>query len=293
MERMRKNRANKGFTLIELVVVIAVIAVLAVLGTISVLNTLEKSRVSAAMSDMSTVKSAAMMEYSDTSFWAKGDAAVEGDAIVDLVSDPGRAGWEGPYMDREINKNPWKGDFKLVNDGSELYMTLEGVPAKSAQQIADSYNSSREGAKQVMTFLALDADGNVVNAEYATSGEADAADLDGTDNDGVVVLKYTITDVSTKLAVAPAVRTDAEDMEALVVADGAKVAVITMDNAGAGETLEVVSSDEAIATAAGDDATGNVTITPVAVGDAVVTVNVKDITGEVVRTLDITVQVDA
>jgi|SRR5699024_5013512 len=62
-----KNKNNKGFTLVEILVVIAIIGILAVVAVPSLFKNIEKAKIAELEADISTLRSAALSYYADTS----------------------------------------------------------------------------------------------------------------------------------------------------------------------------------------------------------------------------------
>ena len=62
-----KNKNNKGFTLVELLVVIAIIGILAVVAVPALFKNIEKAKIADLEADISTLRSAALSYYADTS----------------------------------------------------------------------------------------------------------------------------------------------------------------------------------------------------------------------------------
>ena len=62
-----KNKNNKGFTLVELLVVIAIIGILAVVAVPALFKNIEKAKIAELEADISTLRSAALSYYADTS----------------------------------------------------------------------------------------------------------------------------------------------------------------------------------------------------------------------------------
>ena len=64
---LNKNKNNKGFTLVELLVVIAIIGILAVVAVPALFKNIEKAKIADLEADISTLRSAALSYYADTS----------------------------------------------------------------------------------------------------------------------------------------------------------------------------------------------------------------------------------
>ena len=64
---LNKNKNNEGFTLVELLVVIAIIGILAVVAVPALFKNIEKAKIADLEADISTLRSAALSYYADTS----------------------------------------------------------------------------------------------------------------------------------------------------------------------------------------------------------------------------------
>lgn len=124
----------KGFTLVELLVVIAIIAILAGIVTPNAFNAIEKAKVAKAEADYRAIKSAVLNYYADTGQWpsnlgTKDDSPSWKENIKHLTGpDPGVPGWNGPYLEKWPEKNPWGGWYLFVNwTGND---SPWGAPAK-------------------------------------------------------------------------------------------------------------------------------------------------------------------
>lgn len=146
-------RVKKYFTLVELVVVIVIISVLAVILTLHALQAIEKAKVSRAVADMRSIKSAIGALYADTgqwpgavghilrpdllSFWVRLSNEVTtwptpGPQVYEsglMQNDSGAGaplpGWDGPYLEKISARYPWGGTLVLyvaTSDGG-------GIPA--------------------------------------------------------------------------------------------------------------------------------------------------------------------
>ncbi len=91
---------KKGFTLIELIVAIAIISILAAVIAPKAVKTIEKAKVARVVSDMRTVRNAALSFYNDVGFWP---GSMWGTMPHDPYS-PGKYG-EG-FLNPPILRNP-------------------------------------------------------------------------------------------------------------------------------------------------------------------------------------------
>ncbi|MCF7894113.1 MAG: type II secretion system protein GspG [Candidatus Omnitrophica bacterium] len=118
--RQEGGKMKKGFTLIELIVVIAIIAILAAIIAPNAFKAIEKAKITEAVGDFKTYKTALYTLYADTGKWGT-DAHYSGsnnyvamDNYTELIEDPGgMAGWDGPYLDKLKGKTPWEGTYVM------------------------------------------------------------------------------------------------------------------------------------------------------------------------------------
>ena len=104
-----KNNKKKGFTLVELLVVIGIIAILAAVVAPNAFKAVEKSKIATAEADTKAIGTAYSSYHIDTTKYIT-DATK-----ANLVTDPGSAvpGWNGPYIERIKDKNPWGGNYTI------------------------------------------------------------------------------------------------------------------------------------------------------------------------------------
>ena len=84
---------RKGFTLIEIIVAVAIVAVLAGAITPMVFRELVQAREDATERELATLADGLVDFYTDT-----GRLPSEAEGLAVLVTDPGAAGWQGPYV---------------------------------------------------------------------------------------------------------------------------------------------------------------------------------------------------
>ncbi|MBU2250668.1 MAG: type II secretion system protein GspG, partial [Candidatus Omnitrophica bacterium] len=96
---------KKSFTLIELIVVIAIIAILAAIIAPNAFRAIEKAKIVKTASDLKTIKAAILIYRTDTGAWpcpgVPGDCSANyiEDSNHCLLTNPGIAGWDGPYLE--------------------------------------------------------------------------------------------------------------------------------------------------------------------------------------------------
>lgn len=127
------RRAQGGFTLVELLLVLVILALIAGLVLPSIIGQAEGAKAKSASSQISRLSMAVESFYLDT-----GNTP---ERLEDLVSDPGgAAGWNGPYVKKQLLKDPWgreyqyaspgqHGDFDIYSYGADGQQGGEGTDA--------------------------------------------------------------------------------------------------------------------------------------------------------------------
>lgn len=114
------NTHSAGFTLIEILVVMAIIGMLAVMVAPNIFNQQAGAQRDAALSQISTLESAL-----DT---YRLDVGEYPDSLEGLMrNDSGRASWNGPYLRRDVPKDPWGNDYVYESDGREFTLYSYGA----------------------------------------------------------------------------------------------------------------------------------------------------------------------
>jgi len=148
----------KGFTLIELIVVIAIIAILAAIIAPNAFRAIEKGKISSTIGDCRAIKTAAMAYYADTGVWPADGATTNG-----FVTDDGRNGWDGPYLERWPARAAWGGTYTFQNDSARdwdgdgnndtaRYIEVTNVPLAAAQRIDDQLDGTRNNAAGTVQY---------------------------------------------------------------------------------------------------------------------------------------------
>jgi len=156
-------RSDKGFTFIEILVILAIIAILTAILQPQLFKQIEKAKIARAEAEYNAVKAACFAYYADTKQWP--NDGHEEDLIRNHESLPG---WNGPYLEKPLDKNPWNDDYILNYDsrtfyignstnntqttGNVCYLEIRGVPTESARKIdedLDSINDNTYGVVQI------------------------------------------------------------------------------------------------------------------------------------------------
>jgi len=120
-----------GFTLIEILVVMAIIAMLAVMVAPNIFNQQAGAQRDAAMSQISSLE-AALDTY-------RLDVGEYPDSLEGLTeNDSGRAAWNGPYLRRDVPKDPWGNDYVYDSNGREFTLISYGPDGEQGGQGDDA-----------------------------------------------------------------------------------------------------------------------------------------------------------
>lgn len=120
MKKYHSLHPQGGFTLIEILVVMAIIAMLAVMVAPNIFNQQAGAQRDAALSQISTLE-AALDTY-------RLDVGEYPDSLDGLMrNDSGRASWNGPYLRREVPKDPWGNDYVYDVNGREFTLLSYGA----------------------------------------------------------------------------------------------------------------------------------------------------------------------
>lgn len=138
MYRMIGMRNQRGFTLIELVMVIIIIGILAGIATMKMTSTIDTAKYEATVAEMDGLARAIIGNPDTYADGAQGDFGYVGDIgalppdLDALVSNPGYATWDGPYIsgnfdNTDFKKDAWDADFiyggtyiRSVGSGSNI-----------------------------------------------------------------------------------------------------------------------------------------------------------------------------
>jgi len=103
LKRIRSEKSEAGFTLVELMVVVVILAMLAGVLGISVVDRVRTSRVKIAVLQISQFEGA-LMSYS----FDMGRMPSTSEGLQALAQNPGGAdNWKGPYLRRRLSNDPW------------------------------------------------------------------------------------------------------------------------------------------------------------------------------------------
>jgi general secretion pathway protein G len=110
------TKADKGFTFIETIVTISIILILSAAVGFSAIKYVERARMAACRNQIETFRLALQVYYLDCGLYP-----TETQGLQALRERPGippvPAGWNGPYIDRQIPLDPWSNDYIYKNPG--------------------------------------------------------------------------------------------------------------------------------------------------------------------------------
>jgi len=102
----RKSPRSAGFTLIELLIVMIILGLLAALVAPKMFQKVGSSRQKAAKAQISMLATALDAFRLDVGRYPTTDQGLNA-----LRTNPGHGAWDGPYMSKEIPKDPWGQDY--------------------------------------------------------------------------------------------------------------------------------------------------------------------------------------
>jgi general secretion pathway protein G len=112
------TKTDKGFTFIETIVTISIILILSAAVGFSAIKYIERAKTAACRNQIETFRLALQSYLLDCDQFpteAQGLAALW--EKPDLAPVPAR--WDGPYVDRQIPKDPWGGNYIYQNPGKK------------------------------------------------------------------------------------------------------------------------------------------------------------------------------
>lgn len=107
MKIKKRFRSSKGFTLIELLVVMIILGLLASLVGPRLFGKVDKAKQQTAQAQIELLSAALASFRLDT-----GRFPTEGEGLQSLVEKPSDLQkWDGPYLTKEIPKDPWGNEY--------------------------------------------------------------------------------------------------------------------------------------------------------------------------------------
>ena len=100
------SRRREGFTLVEMLLVLVILAVLAAVVVPRFAGRGKQAKVTAAETEISALETALDVFEMDNGYFPK-----SGDLEALVVQPNNAPDWKGPYIKREVPKDPWGNDY--------------------------------------------------------------------------------------------------------------------------------------------------------------------------------------
>lgn len=142
----RRNKYNDGWSFMETLIVIAIVMVLTASVGFMAVGSLEKARVASCKSQIDSFCVALEAYYIDCGSYPtveQGLSALRKKSEIEPVSDS----WNGPYLYKDVPKDPWGNDFEYFVpgiDGNPYGIRSFGSDGKEGGEGKDADISSWE-----------------------------------------------------------------------------------------------------------------------------------------------------
>jgi general secretion pathway protein G len=111
-------KEDEGFTFIETIITITIILILSAAVGFSSIKYVERAKVAACRNQIETFRLALQSYFLDCGHYPTETQSLE--ALWEKpVLSPIPASWNGPYVDRQIPKDPWGNDYVYKNPGEK------------------------------------------------------------------------------------------------------------------------------------------------------------------------------
>ena len=111
-------KTDKGFTFIETIITITIILILSAAVGFSAVKYVERARVAACRNQIETFRLALQSYFLDCGQYPTEAQNLEGLWEKPIMS-PVPISWNGPYVDRQIPKDPWGNAYVYKNPGEK------------------------------------------------------------------------------------------------------------------------------------------------------------------------------
>lgn len=122
---------SQGFTIIELLIVMAILGMLAVMVAPNLFNKADGARRDAALSQISSIGSALATHRLDV-----GQYPDELEGLMENTT--GRSTWDGPYLSKDVPRDPWGNDYQYTSNGSSYTLTSFGADGRAGGEDNDA-----------------------------------------------------------------------------------------------------------------------------------------------------------
>jgi len=130
MSRNRSERRlqERGFSLIELIVVLVILGLLATVVGPKVMDRLGKGKVEIAKMQVSELSGALDLYRFDV-----GRYPTSAEGLGALITNPGVENWSGPYLKKQVPKDPWNREYQYRSPGEHGDFDLYSLGADGAE----------------------------------------------------------------------------------------------------------------------------------------------------------------
>ncbi len=111
-------KADDGFTFIETIITITIILILSAAVGFSAIKYVERARVAACRNQIETFRLALQSYFLDCGLYPTEAQSLEALWEKPILS-PAPESWSGPYVDRQIPKDPWGNAYVYKNPGEK------------------------------------------------------------------------------------------------------------------------------------------------------------------------------
>jgi general secretion pathway protein G len=133
-------KSDKGFTFIETIVTITIILILSAAVGFSAIKYVEKAKIAACRNQIETFRLALQSYFLDCGHYPTEIQSL-GALWERPTLSPVPSSWNGPYVDRQIPKDPWGNDFVYKNPGEKnlpFTITSYGADGKAGGEDANA-----------------------------------------------------------------------------------------------------------------------------------------------------------
>lgn len=195
------KRKQAGFTLMEMIGVMAVIAILAAVASPKIFEAIEDAKVTAYIQEANSLKQAVAEYYKDTGAWPRHTPTNANTRFHNLMindrngSGAPIAGWDGPYLERELVNQIATGDYQDVisTNNNNWACDLDGDGSRDGRFVIYRVDGVSDSIAQKISNI-IDKDGGITsgNARWQAAGKVKRYGANSNHRD---VLLYCLTSV--------------------------------------------------------------------------------------------------